>query len=143
MSNEILTKIRADLTFNYKGIFYQLPNNIQFQNLVGKQVKVILRDTENCFTLVGFDNSFYAIIKRIAAVKTTDARTQNALNEMGKAAALALGIEGEIVMTVCPDRNYSFCGVTDGDEIEAGFDDFDEHDAEAMFMNIHSDEGND
>lgn len=73
-----------------------------------------------------------------------DAKTQNALNEMGKAAAKALGIEGEqIVMTVCRDRNYDWFGVDDGDGLEVGFDEFDEHDAREMFMSIHSDEGND
>ena len=49
-----------------------------------------------------------------------NAKTARALAELGRAAARVAGIPDDVVitMTVCPDREYQWCGLVDGEPIE-------------------------
>jgi len=47
--------------------------------------------------------------------------TAKALAELGRAAARQIGIPDDIpiTMSICPDREYEWCGLVDGEPIEA------------------------
>ena len=48
-----------------------------------------------------------------------EAKTAAAVAELGRAAARHVGIpdDVEITMTICPDRQYEWCGLVDGEPI--------------------------
>ena len=67
--------LKGDLTFNHKGVCYQLPTDQAFQNLVLRQsrqnkVKIVFPDDADFYTLIDFDGNEYDIIKVVASADT-------------------------------------------------------------------------
>lgn len=73
--DEFSVTINGDLTFNHKGVCYQLPTDQMLENIVARQsrsnrVTIIFPDELDFYTLVDFDGNEYDIEKVIAAPDT-------------------------------------------------------------------------
>jgi hypothetical protein len=122
-SVEFEREIRADLSFSYEGVVYQLPRNAvlggernPFVDWVGQKVRIIWPTDANYFVAVGLNGTSYELDRREAApdragqfktpAESIGQRTAKELRESAKANRAARKAEGTEIIVPGIDRDF-------------------------------------